>query len=169
MPDAAARAFNAAVAAMAAENWDEAERILEQLVADYPGYPGPYVNLSIVYQHDERYEDAHRVLNQALAIDPTHPAANNQLGILMRREGRFAEAEQAYRRAVAGDPNYGIAHYNLGVLLDLYLGRYDEALEQYERYQLLTAGSNESVKRWIADLQRRTGPSGERVAQDEAP
>ena len=139
-----------------------------QLTAQQPAYPGPHVNLAIVYLHDGRRDDARKALERALAIEPGHAAANTQLGILLREEGKFAEAEQAYRRALATDPQHALAHYNFGVLLDIYLRRTAEALEHYELYQASLTEPNETVGRWIIDLRRRVG-NGEaaRVAQED--
>lgn len=168
IPETAVAAHDRALAAMRADNWLEAELELEQLTAAHPDYPGPHVNLAIVYLHDERSADARAALERALAIEPGHAAANTQLGILLRAEGEFAAAERAYRRALATDPGHALAHYNLGVLLDVYLRRSAEALEHYEAYQGTLAEPNETVGRWIIDLRRRVGNgSAARVAQED--
>lgn len=168
IPEGAAAAYQRALTAMRAESWLEAELELEQLTLEQPMYPGPHVNLALVYLHDERRDDARKALEQALAIEPGHAAANTQLGIMLREEGKFAEAEEAYRRALATDPEHSLAHYNLGVLLDIYLRRTAEALEHYEHYQASLTEPNETVGRWIIDLRRRVG-NGEaaRVAQED--
>ena len=167
IPEAAAAAYQRALVAMRAENWLEAELELEQLTLEQPSYPGPHVNLALVYLHDGRRADARAALDRALELEAGHAAANTQLGIMLREDGKFAEAEAAYRRALATDPEHALAHYNLGVLLDIYLRRTAEALEHYERYQSSLAQPNETVARWIIDLKRRVG-NGEaaRVAQE---
>jgi tetratricopeptide (TPR) repeat protein len=167
VPEAAAAAYERALAAMRAENWLEAELELEQLTLEQPSYPGPHVNLAIVYLHDGRRDDARAALERALELEPGHAAANTQLGVMLREDGKFVEAEAAYRRALATDPEHALAHYNFGVLLDIYLRRTAEALEHYEQYQNSLAQPNETVARWIIDLRRRVG-NGEaaRVAQE---
>ena len=169
VPEGAARSYERALAAMAREDWLEAELELEQLVLEHDELAGPHVNLAIVYMHDGRDDDARAALERALAIEPAHAAAANQLGILSRRQGKFAEAEDAYRRAIDADPAYALAHYNLGVLLDLYLHRPAEALEQYEHYQDLLAEPDQQVGRWIIDLRRRLGVTDDasRVARED--
>lgn len=170
VPDAVRRSFDAALAALAAERWAEAETELEAIAREYPGYPGPHVNLAIVYRRDGREADARAALEAALAADPNHAQANNELGIELRRAGEFEAAEAAYRRALESDPDYAIAHYNLGVLLDLYLHRGREALAHYERYQRLAAEPDRAVAGWIIDLRRRLDiPANEsaRVAQED--
>jgi tetratricopeptide (TPR) repeat protein len=170
VPEAAAAAYERALAAIRSENWLEAELELEQLTLEHPEYPGPHVNLALVYLNDERRDDGRAALERALEIDPNHAAANTQLGILLREDGEFAAAEQAYRRALEANRDYGLAHYNLGVLLDLYLRRTSEALEHYEAYQASLAAPNETVARWIIDLRRRVGNvDAARVAQEDGP
>jgi tetratricopeptide (TPR) repeat protein len=168
VPEAAAAAYQRALAAMRAENWLEAELELEQLTVEQPAYPGPHVNLALVYLHDGRRDEARAALERALGAEPGHPAANTQLGIMLREDGKFAEAEAAYRRALATDPEHALAHYNLAVLLDIYLRRTAEALEHYERYQASLTQPNETVGRWIIDLRRRVGNGdAARVAQGD--
>jgi Tfp pilus assembly protein PilF len=170
VPEAAAAAYERALAAIRSESWLEAELELEQLTLEHPEYPGPHVNLALVYLHDARRDDARAALERALEADPSHAAANTQLGILLREDGEFASAEEAYRRALGASPDYALAHYNLGVLLDLYLRRTAEALEHYEAYQASLAAPNETVARWIVDLRRRVGNAdAARVAQEDGP
>jgi tetratricopeptide (TPR) repeat protein len=167
VPENVLIAYERALAAMQLEDWPEAELELEQLILEFPDYPGPYVNLAIVYARDGRIDEARDALDNALAIDPGHAAANNQLGMLLREQGEFEAAESAYRTAIESDPGYALAHYNLGVLLDLYMRREAEALESYEAYQVLLPEPDAEVGRWIVDLRRRLGLSTrpERVAQ----
>ena len=171
VPERAAALHERALAAMESGDWLGAQLELEQLIAEFPVFPGPYVNLAIALRQEARATEAEAALEQALAIAPDHPAANNELGMLARKRGDFAEAEAAYRRAIDSDPGYSLAHYNLGVLLDLYLRRESEALEQYETYQALVPSPDEEVGRWVVDLRRRLGMSDEtaRVAQEDGP
>ncbi len=166
---AAQSAYDDALAAMDSGDLVEAELGLEQFILEYPDFPGAYVNLAIIYEHDGRFEEAHSMLNRALTLEPTHAVASNRLGILLRKQGKFAEAEQAYLRAIESNPAYALAHHNLGVLLDLYLYRPAEALQHYRRYQELLVEPDAAVERWIIDLERRVGATDEapRVAQED--
>lgn len=162
-PEAASR-YATAIAFLESGDAQRAEAELQGFVRQYPGYPGPWVNLAIIYYGSGRAEAAVDAVDRALRLDPDHPAALNQLGILHREAGQFAEAEAAYLKAITVKPGYALAHFNLGVLNDLYLGRPDEALSHYREYQALTGGRDETVEKWIVDLARRV-EAGARTAQ----
>ena len=146
--------YEQAVASMAAGDEIDAELRFQEFLLQFPDYPGAHVNLAIIFAGRGDLVAAENALTDALIIDPEHAPALNQLGMTLRRQGKFEEADAAYRRAITASADYALAHYNLAVLNDLYLRRYDEALEHYERYQVL-AGEDEQVGRWIADLKRR--------------
>jgi tetratricopeptide (TPR) repeat protein len=156
-PEPAQLAYDRALAALRSQDWLRAEGELQQLAREYPAYPGPHVNLAILYLQQDRRDDARAALDRALAADPGNPAANNQLGIWLRGEGKFEDAERAYRRALESAPNYALAHYNLAVLLDVYLRRGAEAIEHYEAYQSSRGEPDKTVAGWIIDLRRRFG------------
>jgi tetratricopeptide (TPR) repeat protein len=84
-------------------------------------------------------------------------AAQNLAGVSLRRSGKFAEARAAYERALALDPTYADAERNLAILQDLYLDDPSAALPHYERYQLLTQGSDTEVTAWLTELKSRLG------------
>jgi tetratricopeptide (TPR) repeat protein len=171
VPEQATAGYARGLAAMNAGNWFQAEVEFEQLIVGYPDFPGPYVNLAILYRRDNRTDAAATALAQALAIVPTHAAANSELGIIYRERGDFSEAEAAYRQAIAGNSDYALAHYNLGVLYDLYMKREAEALEQYEIYLSLVPAPDPEVERWVVDLRRRLGLPAQsvQVAQGSGP
>jgi tetratricopeptide (TPR) repeat protein len=83
------------------------------------------------------------------------PAVQNQLGVQKRKAGQFADARAAYERALALDPSYANAERNLAILHDLYLDDPAAALPHFERYQLLTQGSDKEVTAWLTELRSR--------------
>ncbi len=54
-------------------------------------------------------------------------------------------------------PNYAKAHFNLGILAELYLQDLPLALTHYEAYQSTQTQANNTVAKWVIDLQKRTG------------
>ncbi len=139
----------------AARNTD-AELEFQQLIAAYPQFAGPQLNLGLLYLRDARFADAETAFKAVLVLRPNNVAAGNELGIVLRQRGKFTEAEAAYQRTITADPNYAPAHFNLGVLYDLYLGEPQKALDEFERYMAI-AGENKQVAGWVVELRKRVG------------
>lgn len=148
--------FEAAIAAMKAERWSDAEKLLRRVTADQPELAGPWINLGQVLVQLEQPEEARLAFRQAISANPSNCAAYNQLGVLFRTQGEFAEAEAHYLKCVNGTPDYAAAYLNLGILYELYLGRLNEALAAYRQYQVLVPEPDRKVAGWVMDLERRT-------------
>jgi len=65
------------------------------------------------------------------------------------------QAKQHYLQALEINAEYANAHLNLGILLDIYLQQWNDALAHYQKYQELTDAKDDTVEKWIVDLQRR--------------
>lgn len=135
----------------------EAEALLLKITDDQPELAGPWVNLSQVFLAQERAEDAVAALEQAVLANPANCAARTELGVLLRRRGEFEAAEAHYLACLEYQPDYQSAHLNLGILYDLYLGRLNDALTAYRRYQDLAVEPDKRVHIWVVDLERRLG------------
>lgn len=83
------------------------------------------------------------------------PEALNHYAIFLREQWLINESEAIYRKALIHSPNNAMTHYNLGILLDLYQGRRQEALEHYQKYQVLAETPDKRVAGWIKDIQRQ--------------
>jgi tetratricopeptide (TPR) repeat protein len=162
--DAVARRYSDAQTLMSVEDYAGAAEILEGVVAEGPQYPGAATTLAIAWRKLGRTDDALSLLDTTLAVHDAYAPGWNEVGILHREAGRFEEAEAAYLKAVTVKPDYALAHFNLGILLDLYLGRPEQALVHYQRYQELVPDEDKQVGRWIKDISRRIERAA-RVAQ----
>jgi tetratricopeptide (TPR) repeat protein len=134
----------------------DAELEFKQLIAAYPQFAGPQLNLGLLYLNDSRLPEAEGAFKAALQLAPANPIAGDELGIVERKLGKFAEAEAAYLHAIAAEPNYANAHLNLGVLYDLYMSEPQKALDQFQRYMEI-AGENKQVAGWVVELRKRVG------------
>lgn len=153
--------FSAAMQAIKTSDYDKAVKLLNQVIAQSPDNPVPYINLAIVYikaqkltLSEEYLTLAEKNLKQAIKIDPENPVANNEYALLYRKTGRFAEARQIYERTLTKYPNFMIARRNLGILCDLYMKDYECALKHYVIYSSAMP-DDKAVKIWIADLRGR--------------
>jgi len=136
-------------------HYSQAIPVLDQLLTASPEQPDLSVNLAIAYRETGQLDEALDILQSVVEAHPNHTAALNQLGIVQRQLGHFDKALAAYQHAISVNDDYALAHRNLGILYDIYLQKPDSALEQYEKYLTLSAGSDKDVENWIIDLKRR--------------
>lgn len=155
LSQAARSDFELAQQAMRAQQWQQAQTLLEQMTQLYPELSGPYVNLALVYRQLNQDEKAAAALERAIAVNPLNGEAYNQLAIMHREQGEFAEAEKLYLQALDVWPHNPIVHRNLGILYDLYMGRFADALRHYQMSQKVSSEPERRVQGWIVDLQRR--------------
>ncbi|SMF11762.1 Tetratricopeptide repeat-containing protein [Alteromonadaceae bacterium Bs31] len=147
--------FASATVAMDAKQWKQAEGLLRLMTETYPKLSGPYVNLGISLYQLQDLEGAEQSLQTAISVNGSNMDAYTWLGTLYREQGRFEDAEQAYLAALAVWPHHAESHRNLGILYDLYMGRFEEALQHYKMLQRLSPEEDRQVKGWIKDLERR--------------
>ncbi len=148
--------FDAAMARMSAEDYQQGIDLLGKVIARAPNLPVPYINRAMAHAKLGNLKPAEDDLKRALELDPGNPVANNEYGLLYRKTGRFAEARQLYEGLLAKYPYYPLVHKNLGILCDLYLRDYACALREYETYSSAEP-EDKTIKIWIADVQRRLG------------
>lgn len=147
--------YEQAIGALKNGDTELAIELLTQLTQDAPDKPRLFTNLGLAYFRMQQADAAEQAFQQAVAHDPDDAVAHNHLGILQRHKGRFQEALTQYQRAIEIDDSYASAHLNLGILFDLYLQDLEKALQQYQKYQVLSSGENASVSGWIIDIERR--------------
>jgi tetratricopeptide (TPR) repeat protein len=167
-PPRAIADFNRAVGLMRAGNVTEAELEFQQIALAYPQFPGPDINLGILYRKGGRVDASEKALRDAVERNAGSAVAWNELGVTLRMRGQFHDAAEAYQKAIAADADFAPAYRNLGVLLDLYLGDSAGALTALERYKQLT-GEDKPVTGWIAELRQRTGKAAAPHPQGTAP
>lgn len=147
--------YKLALGAMANNQFNVAERLLDPLAQKYPEYSPLQTNLAIIYFNTGRLDRAYEGFQEAVKRNSRDVVAYNYLGILHRQKGEFGKAMEYYKQALAVNPDYPNALLNAGILYDLYLGDKDKALASYERYQELTKGEDKEVGKWILDLRRQ--------------
>jgi len=149
------QAYQQAITALKSGNTEGALEILTDLSREAPDKPRIFTNLGLAYFGLQQPDLAEQAFQQAVTRDPDDAVAYNHLGILRRHKGRFQEALIQYQRAIEIDDNYAPAHLNLGILFDLYLQDLEKALQQYQKYQVLSSEDNPQVNGWIVDIERR--------------
>ncbi|WLQ16959.1 tetratricopeptide repeat protein [Hahella aquimaris] len=155
VPEGARSQYVDALREQKARNFGSALKKFQAVSEDYPQLSGPYINMGIIYMNTDAPDQAQAMFEKAVSVNGLNPEGYSLLGYLARRQGKFTEAEEYYRKAIAVDGSYAPARLNLGITYDLYMGKLQEALEQYQIYQSLQAQPDDEVNRWIVDLQSR--------------
>jgi Flp pilus assembly protein TadD len=153
-PARAVADFARAVALAKAGQDDEAELEFQQIANVYPTYPGPLVNLGILYRKHGDLAKSDQSLQTAVQRDANDAEGWCELGVTLRQEGKFHEAADAYHHAISANANFAPAYRNLAIVLDLYLDDTAAALAAMEHYQELAA-DDKAATGWIADLKQR--------------
>lgn len=95
---------------------DEAERVLNQVLAEAPERFGAAHLLGIVAFKKERIDDAARLMERSIALAPGNALFYRNICEVYRILGRYEEALAAGQRAATLAPNDPHCHHNLGVL-----------------------------------------------------
>jgi adenylate cyclase len=94
---------------------------------------------------ERRLSTAKDLIRRALEIDPRHIVALKIQAAIFRAEGKFEEAIAASELVIKQNPGEPWAYKEIG-LSDLYLGRFDEALQWFEKAERV---GPRDPSRWI--------------------
>jgi tetratricopeptide (TPR) repeat protein len=161
-PEKLPREYDNALQMMQSGDYQAAIPALQTFIEKQPQLAGPYINLGISYQKTGEFDASVTALIKATELNPDNTVAYQQLGITYREQGNFIGALEAYTFALKLDSNYALAHRNIGILYDLYLQQPTPALEHYKRYLELIGEPDQTVNRWVIDLERRTNTTSAR-------
>jgi predicted TPR repeat methyltransferase len=109
-----------------------ADKILQEVVAQVPGFPDAWNFRGIIAAHGGRYDEAEGFIRRAIELAPEYADAHSNLGNLLLKQKRHDEAVGCYQRAVALRPELVSAHHNLGNAYKAQ-NRYPEAIASYKR------------------------------------
>lgn len=124
--------------------YDRAEPLLREIVAQHPGSAEMFNLLGVIAHHRGRYDEAQRLLEQALHINPGYTEAALNLAVIYNDTGRYGEAQQVYGEAMrrSGAPTEKPDPFARGKLANMHaataeayrgLCMYAEAADEYRR------------------------------------
>ncbi len=114
-----------------AKNSEEADRLLDEALAEYPNDPYIFYEKAMQAWSRGELEDAERLYQRLVEMAPNWVIAYNQLGYINMMKGRFAEAEEYFKSYRFIAPDQANPHDSLGELF-ITQGRYAEAEESLE-------------------------------------
>jgi class 3 adenylate cyclase/TolB-like protein/Flp pilus assembly protein TadD len=94
---------------------------------------------------EDRLRDAKALIQRALEIEPRHIGALKVQAAILRAEGKFDDAVAASQAVIAQNPGEPWAYKEVG-LSELYLGRFREALDWFEKAEAI---GPRDPSRWI--------------------
>lgn len=126
--------------------FEQAVAFFQQATAKDPNYAPAYAGLAHAYElivdygtrpPEEFISKARAAALKALEIDPSLPEAHTALALILQsHDWDWQSAEKEFRRAIELNPNYASAHHWYAEHL-MWLGRFDEALQESERARQL--------------------------------
>ncbi|HKB36529.1 MAG TPA: tetratricopeptide repeat protein, partial [Gemmataceae bacterium] len=108
--------------------WDEAVRLLYEVVKENPESYRALVAQGMVLAAQGAFAAAERPLREALRVRPDGIEAYVSLGASLRWQGEHARAADCFRRATELNPRHALAYHGVGLCLSD-LGKEKEAIE----------------------------------------
>lgn len=153
--------FIRAKRALKANNLDQADSILRELIAGDAKLSGPWVLRGDIALEKDDAESAVSYYRKAISANRKNVNAYLRLAQQQRILGKFIEAQNTYAKALSVWSDFPEAHLNLGVLYDVYLNLPLRAQRHIEAYLFLTDFENKQAKEWLKEIQSRTGKKTE--------
>lgn len=132
----APRVFDTALAAaadrIAAQDWERAIALYDQVIAVEPAHAEAHYKRANALRLSGRLEEALAGYDRAIALKSDYAHAYCNRGVVLQKLGRREAAMLSYERATALDPTDVMAHYNRALLMQDF-SRWEEALASYDR------------------------------------
>jgi DNA-binding SARP family transcriptional activator/TolB-like protein/Flp pilus assembly protein TadD len=119
--------------------WDTAERAFRRAIEIDPGYAYAHNWYSLLLHTRGRRAEAFRTIEQGTELDVLSLIMKAAVARHYYLAGQLDSAVAHFRRTLALDTTYVSARIGLGMSL-AQLGRYDEAIDQYERTTAILGG-----------------------------
>ncbi len=114
------------------DQYDQAEKAYNQLVAHDADNPLPYHRLGIMKAKQSQFDEAERLLSKAYQLSPTDSKLLSDIGYFYYLKNDEEKAEEFLRYALRFDPDNRACCNNLGILLGEQ-GKYTEAEAFFRR------------------------------------
>jgi len=109
-----------------------------------------------------RHAEAIAEVKKALELDPLSSAVSNYLGMTYVWAGDYQKSAEQFQHTIDMDPTFPLAHFFFVDCLTE-IGKYEQAIQEWQRGALLEGEEPERVAAWTAELLRAFhtgGPNG---------
>lgn len=141
-PEQAAGQYDRCLAMLKAEEWTQAEAIVDALIQSSPAFVPAYLLRGGLYIHRGRYAQAEEQAECVLRLNDLEARAHLLIGMIAARDGRRDRAREALRRALYLDDSLALAYFWLGNLyrdrgdIERACGEYEQLIRRHERHTL---------------------------------
>jgi tetratricopeptide (TPR) repeat protein len=142
---------------------EQAEDLVRETLVDYPDNANLHNILGIILYQADRIDEARTAFQAAKAIDAGYPYAWAGEALLDLERGEWAAAATGYEAALRLGLDRDYVRYNLG-LSYTGMGRYEEAIHQFEAVIDLDAQYILEARRQIAEALLELGRTEEAIA-----
>jgi Flp pilus assembly protein TadD len=126
-------AFNAGMAALKAQNLEEAIKQFQLAGEKDPSQPAIFGNLGLALLRSKKYDDAAAAFRKSIALNPGDAGVHASLSLALGESGKIEEAQQEVQEVAKLDPSLaGQGYYNLGAILSE-RGKSKEGVELFKK------------------------------------
>ncbi len=136
-------ASSRALTLMSQERFDEAQRVIVDLLAQWPDSPQAHFDLGWIALKRGHAADAVEAFERYLQARPESSLAYFQLGLACAADSQSEPAIEAFRQALRLKPDYGEAAVNLGRELNRE-GRFKEAIPAFAAALVVNSESSQA-------------------------
>jgi Tfp pilus assembly protein PilF len=121
-----------ALSFLKAKKYDEAEKLLKELIENDSQYIVAYNQLGNVYMRKGEIEKAESILKKGISLNSRTPSLYDSLGVIYTDKSMLIEAVKQFKKAVQLMPNNAEYRYHLGFAL-LKKGQLDAGIKEVKK------------------------------------
>lgn len=127
-------------------NWSAAEKEFKRAIELNPNHATAHHWYAMYLSAVGKHEEALLHIRQAKELDPVSSIINTNEGWILFCARQYDRAAEQLRSTIELEPNFANAHYKLALVYEAQ-GRYDEAVEEYLKAEVLSGTNEKQVER----------------------
>ena len=96
-------------------DFEKAEPVAKEMIAEDPAEPSTYRILAKLYEDQGRFEEAEAQLQESIKVKPTDGLGYQLLAAFYNRQGDFTKTMEAWNKRAEAEPNNPEAWHTIGV------------------------------------------------------
>ena len=129
-PKSARKAYEKAVDKSKKEKWEEAEKLLNKAVEEYPKYAAAWYELGVIYQRQNKMDDAKRAYEQSIGADSKYVNPYGMLALIAAYSKNWEDVKKYTGQSIRLNPFFSPQIYFFAAVANFNTGNHKEAEEQ---------------------------------------